>query len=63
MKEGEKAFDRLRFFLILIFCPMIYDEGYRPNFVKMTNLIHPLKPEQKECLARWLCSMSATQLE
>lgn len=57
VKEGETSYNNMRFLLIMLFCPMIYDESNKSNFIKMTSLLVVLKPYQKECLSRWLCSM------
>lgn len=63
IKEGDTSFNNLRFILILIFCPIIYDDNNKTSFIKMTNLIFNLKQDQKECLSRWLTSMSGDRLE
>lgn len=62
VKEGNTSYNSMRFLLILIFCPTIYDENQKSNFIKLTNLIPALKPDQKECLSRWLVSMDGDKL-
>lgn len=63
VKEGASSYNNMRFILIIIFCPIIYDEGSKTSFIKLTNLIYSLKPDQKECLARWIVSMAADRLD
>jgi hypothetical protein len=63
VKEGEASYNNMRFLLIMLFCPIIYDESYKSNFIKMTSLLVVLKPYQKEGLSRWLCSMPAGLFE
>ena len=60
--EGGNCYESIRFVLILMYCPMIYDEGNRMSFIKLTNLIVGLRGEQKECLARWMGAMGGERL-
>lgn len=63
IKEGDASYSNMRFILILLYCPIIYDSSDRSSYIDFVRAFGQLRDYQRESLAHWLIGMSGERLE